>query len=106
MSVDACRKALNDYSAWDVPLYFPQYSTFKHAQAGLMSALADSDYAFEVLELTAALRIALEVPNAIERWLEGENVFLAAELPPSDPERLALQPWTPTFELPQSKLSG
>ena len=49
MSVDACREALDDYSAWDVPLYFPQYSIFKHIQAGLMSALADYGYAFEVL---------------------------------------------------------
>lgn len=103
MSVDACRKALDNYRAWDVPLYFPQYSIFKHIQAGLMSALSDSGYAFELFELTAALRIGLEVPDAVDRWLAGENIFQPAALSPADPERLALQPWTPTFDIPKRR---
>ena len=99
MNVDACRKALDNYSSWNVPLYSPQFSIHKHIQAGLLSALADAGYGFEVLELTAALRIVVEDPNVVERWLEGEDVFEPAALSPADPERLALQPWTPTFDI-------
>ncbi len=100
MDADACRRALDHYASWNVPVYFPQYSIFKNAHAGLLAALIGADYPFEVLELTAALRIALNSPDVAERWLAGENVFQAAALSPSDPDVLALQPWTPTFEPP------
>jgi hypothetical protein len=33
-----------------------------------------------LLELTATLRIALEVPDAAERWLGSEVVFALARL--------------------------
>jgi hypothetical protein len=33
-----------------------------------------------LLELTVTLRIALEVPDAAERWLAGEVVFALAWL--------------------------
>jgi hypothetical protein len=32
------------------------------------------------LELNAALRIALQAPDAAERWLAGEPVFTAARM--------------------------
>lgn len=63
MDVAACRRALDDYGASDVPVYLPQYSIFKNAQAGLISAMFGADHPFEVLELTAALRIALEISS-------------------------------------------
>ena len=97
MDVNACRNSLADYDAWDVPLYLPQYSIFKNIQAGMGATAIEAGRAFEILELTAALRITLEDPTAISRCLRGENSFQAAALPPSDPEYLAFQPWTPTF---------
>ena len=63
-------------------------------------ALVGVGYEFEILELTAGLRIALEVPDAAEQWLAGKDVFRDASLPPSDPESVALHPWTPTFDVP------
>jgi Fe-S-cluster containining protein len=96
-NVDACRQAFFDYDAWNVPLYLPRYSFFKSIQAGIGAAAIDAGRPFEILELTAALRIALEDPTAVSRWLAGENSFQAAALPPTDPEYLAFQPWTPTL---------
>ena len=69
-------------------------------QAGLIAALVGVGYDFELLELIAGLRIALEVPDAAEQWLAGKDVFRDALLPPSDPESVALHPWTPTFDVP------
>ena len=100
--VTACKRALNDYDSWNVPIYRPQYSIFKYMQMGLVEALMDSDYEFELLELTAALRIALEVPDVADRWLAGEFVFADAALSHSDPEVDAANPWTNTFDVPNS----
>lgn len=100
MSVDACREASRNYDAWNVPLYYPQYSIFKNVQIGLLAALVGAGYDIELLELTGALRIALEVPDTAEQWLAGQDVFRPAALPPSDPEIIAIRPWTPTFETP------
>lgn len=100
MDVEACREASKDYEAWNVPIYFSQYSIFKNVQVGLLAALVGAGYSFDLLELTTALRIALSTTDVAERWLAGENVFQAASLPASDPECVALQPWTPTFEAP------
>jgi hypothetical protein len=47
-------------------------------QLGLTQASQESGLAGDDLELTAALRIALEVPDAGARWLAGEAVFAAA----------------------------
>jgi hypothetical protein len=35
----------------------------------------------ELLELTAALHVVLEVPDAEARWLAGEAVFAPARMP-------------------------
>jgi Fe-S-cluster containining protein len=48
---------------------------------GLSSGVAEAGLAGDRLELTAALRVALTVPDAAERWLRGEPVFAAARLP-------------------------
>lgn len=55
-----------------------------HAAAALggspgPQAVAEAGLSSPHLELTAALRIALDTPNAAERWLAGEPVFRAAE---------------------------
>jgi Fe-S-cluster containining protein len=42
---------------------------------GLVLALGDAHLPTEVLELTSALNVALNEPNALERWLAGEAIF-------------------------------
>jgi hypothetical protein len=47
---------------------------------GMRAGLEQSHRDGELLELTAALAIALSVPDAAERWLAGERVFAPARL--------------------------
>ena len=54
------------------------------ALTGFARALRDRGLAWEALELTAAVRIALDTPDAGERYLAGEPVFRGAELPSRD----------------------
>jgi Fe-S-cluster containining protein len=63
-----------------VPLYAPQLRLTTFVLDGLRAGLTESRLNGDRLELTAALRIAFEVPNAIERWLAGEPVFAPARL--------------------------
>ena len=98
-SVAACRDAFESYADWDVPVDAEHQSFYKSVQAGLLQALAGSGRPASLLELTAALRVLLEDPDAILRWCAGENVFAAAELPPDDPEQQAFLPWTPSDSL-------
>jgi hypothetical protein len=98
-SVAACRDAFESYADWDVPVDAEHQSFYKSVQAGLLQALARSGRPASLLELTAALRVILEDPDAILRWCAGENVFAAAELSPDDPEQQAFLPWTPSDSL-------
>ena len=52
------------------------------ALTGLARALRDQGLAWQALELTAALRVALERPETAERYLAGEPAFAGTELPP------------------------
>ncbi len=97
MDVNPCRKTFDNYVDWAIPLYFPQYSIYKHVQAGLVFAWQAAAVEVELLELTAALRIASQRPDAAEQCVAGEDVFRAAALSPSDPDYQVLQPWTSTF---------
>lgn len=54
------------------------------ALTGLARALRDQGLPWEALELTAAVRTALDIPDAAERYLAGEPVFRGAELPSRD----------------------
>jgi Fe-S-cluster containining protein len=47
---------------------------------GLSEGLAASGLASEQLDLTAALRIALDTPDAAARWLAGEPIFAPARI--------------------------
>jgi hypothetical protein len=64
-----------------VPQYGPQQRLTTLILDGVHSGLAEVGLKSEPLELAAALRIALTVPDAIDRWLGGENVFAPARLP-------------------------
>ena len=45
---------------------------------GMRAGLSESGLQGGLLELTGALRIALTVPDAAQRWLAGEAVFAPA----------------------------
>ena len=47
----------------------------------MRAGLEESGVKGDLLELTAALRIALEEPEAPERWLAGQAVFAPARMP-------------------------
>lgn len=97
MDVNECKKTFKNYLEWNVPIYFPQYSIYKNIQAGLISALQNDGYQFELLELISALKVALDHNDIAQRWIAGEHIFKSASLSEYDPEYYAIQPWTPTF---------
>ena len=63
-----------------LPLYAPQLRLTVFVLDGMKAGLAESGLAGDHLELTAALRIALEVPGAVERCLAGGPAFAAARM--------------------------
>lgn len=95
--VDACKRALRDYMTWNVPIDYSRYAIFKSVQAGTITGMADTERGYDLLELNAALKIALDNSGVCEQWLSGEPVFETASISPLDPEVQAFLPWTPTF---------
>jgi len=63
-----------------VPNYVPQIRLMTFVLDGIRAGLSESGLRGELYELTGALRIALAVPDAAERWLAGEAVFAPARL--------------------------
>ena len=76
-----CEQSLEPGSQVTVPSYAPQQRLCTFVLDGMRAGLAESRLDGELLELTAALDIALTVPDAAERWLAGEKVFAPARLP-------------------------
>lgn len=74
-----CQAALGS-AKFSVPAYAPQQRLATFVLDGLRSGLTESGLSGDLLELTAALRIALETPDAAERWLAGEPIFTPARL--------------------------
>jgi Fe-S-cluster containining protein len=81
-SADAgrCERAHHsgDWSA--VPVFVPQQRLATFVLDGLRAGLQESKLDGELLELAAALHVALSSADAEERWLKGERVFAAARL--------------------------
>jgi Fe-S-cluster containining protein len=77
---ELCRRALDPDARVEVPVYAPQQRLTTFVLDGLRAGVADSKLDGDLLELTAALRVALEVPEAEGRWLAGEAVFAPARL--------------------------
>ncbi len=101
--VGACERAWIDYLDWDVPVNFHMQASYKHLQAGLLEGLAKMGLPARLVELNAALNIALEDEQARNRWRSGEPIFEDAELDALDPEQLAFTsvpaakaPWVPS----------
>ncbi len=61
-----------------VPMYVPQHRLTTFVLDGLRAGLGEAGLRGDLLELTGALRIALEDPEALDRWLAGESVFDSA----------------------------
>jgi Fe-S-cluster containining protein len=62
------------------PIYAPQMRLSAFVLDGMRAGLAQVGLDGELLELTAALRVALEAPAAVERFLAGEPSFASARL--------------------------
>ena len=75
-----CERFVKSSGRMTLPLYAPQLRLTVFVLDGMKAGLAESGLAGDHLELTAALRIALEVPDAVERFLAGEPTFAAARL--------------------------
>jgi Fe-S-cluster containining protein len=76
----ACERFVCSSGQTALPLYAPQLRLAAFVLDGMMAGLSDSGLTGERVELTAALRIALEIPDAVERFLASEPVFAAARL--------------------------
>jgi Fe-S-cluster containining protein len=76
-----CADSVSSVRQVEVPMYAPQQRLNTFVLDGLRAGLEESGLDGELLELVAALTIALETPNAESRWLAGEKVFAAARLP-------------------------
>ena len=63
-----------------VPIYGPQHQISAYIQEGMTAGLMAAGLPYHRVELVAALRIALETPDALARWLEGEAIFEAASV--------------------------
>jgi hypothetical protein len=75
-----CELSLDPRRRLPIPAYTPQLWSNTFALDGMRAGLGESSLKGELLELTAALRIALEQPDAVERWLGGEPIFASARL--------------------------
>jgi hypothetical protein len=62
----------------NMPLDHPRRALYGAASQGIIDGHVDLGLPGGAVELIAALRIALETPDAQTRWLAGEDVFAAA----------------------------
>jgi Fe-S-cluster containining protein len=64
----------------EVPTYEIQRRLTTFILDGLRAGLGECHLPNDLLELTAALRIALTLPDAMNRWLAGEPIFEPARM--------------------------
>jgi hypothetical protein len=77
--VSECKADWLDPEASDeVTANVVQIEAFQAMRLGMDLGSEELGLEHDTLELTIALRIALDTPNAIERWLAGERLFAAA----------------------------
>jgi Fe-S-cluster containining protein len=90
-SADAedCRRALTQKSTkMRFDLY--QRTTFAAVEDGIRGALRTHGLDASDLELTAAMRVAMENPEASEQWLAGKPVFAGCKADPAEAGRRSL----------------
>jgi Fe-S-cluster containining protein len=76
-----CEASVSGAGPVEVPVYGPQQRLHTFVLDGLRAGAEECGLAGDLLDLTAALRVALDTPDAAERWLAGEDVFAAARMP-------------------------
>jgi hypothetical protein len=81
-SADAsrCEQFVTSRARVEIPAYQPQQRMMTFVLDGTRAGLQAVGLKDDLLELNAALRIALEAPDAVDRWLAGQPVFVAARL--------------------------
>jgi Fe-S-cluster containining protein len=75
-----CEQSLDPRIRADVPAYAPQQRLATLVLNGVRSGLTESGLSGTLLELTAALQLALTDSDALEQWREGRQTFDAARL--------------------------
>jgi uncharacterized protein len=75
MDETICRRALANYQIRDIPLNAPRYRAFLEARQAMNMVASRLGRQGEVLELTSALRIALNTDDVVARWISGDAVF-------------------------------
>ncbi len=75
---EACRWELGEDSD-EIGFDLFQRTTFSGIERGLQAALLFNGLDSTDLELTAAIRVALQDPDACQRWLDGEPVFAGCD---------------------------
>ncbi len=78
LDLDACARRQGDPSAPVPPVFVAGYEAANAVLAGLGKACFDAGLDGTPLELVAALRVALERPNAAERFLAKRPIFAPA----------------------------
>lgn len=84
----ACARAASG-QVDEIPYSEPHMRVRSLVQNAMQSALRDAGLGWLVYELNAALLIALDTPDADERWLRGEDVFAAAQVTDVAPAEMA-----------------
>ncbi len=81
-SADAsrCEQFVTSRARVEIPAYQPQQRVMTFVLDGTRAGLQAAGLKDDLLELNAALRIALEQPDAVDRWLAGQPAFAAARL--------------------------
>jgi hypothetical protein len=75
-----CERFVTAPGTTTVPAYAQQLRLTAFVLDGMRAGLAESGLEGDRVELTAALRIALETPGAVEQFLAGAPAFAAARL--------------------------
>ena len=78
VDVDACEQSFDDPDAPGAPVFAPGYEVASAVLAGLGKGCFDAGLDGAPLELVAALRVALEAPNAAASYVAGRPVFAPA----------------------------
>jgi Fe-S-cluster containining protein len=85
----ACEQALSEDEV-EMRYDLFQRTTFAAIEAGLKAAVRSAGLDAADLEFTAAMRVAMALPDACERWLAGEPIFAGCEAKPDGRRRLPL----------------
>jgi Fe-S-cluster containining protein len=75
-----CERWVKKRERVEVPIYEAQHRLATFVLDGLRAGLSESSLSDDLLELTAALRIALTLPKAFDHWLVGEPIFAPARM--------------------------